>query len=185
MGATGATGALGATGAKVRQVRGVCSAFVAFWATSTCILAQAAAAGGVFVTARGGANLVGNTYRVREAKPEPGGGISIGKVLSRRWAVEFETWMRAANPQCCGARKRETLYSVSVIRPLTTTRLQPFMLGGLTLLRADDSDVQVQVGLGAQYALHRRVWMAFDLRGNGGGSTMIVRPTVGVMYFFR
>ena len=173
---------MGVTGATLRWLTGVC---VALWATSSCILAQAPGPGGVFVAARGGANLVGNTYRVRETKPEPGGGFSIGKVLSRRWTVEFETWMRAANPQCCGPRRREMLYSLSVIRPLTTTRLQPYMLGGLTLLRAADSDVQVQVGLGVQFALHRRVWTAFDLRGNGGGSTMIVRPTIGLMYFFR
>jgi hypothetical protein len=170
---------------KVRLVRFVAGAFVAFCVMSTYVRAQAVGAGAMFVAARGGANLIGNTYRVRETKPEPGGGVSVGKFLSRRWAVEMEAWMRAANPQCCGPRRREMLYSVSVIRPLTTTRLQPYMLGGLTFLKAADSDVQVQVGLGAQFALHRRVAMAVDLRGNGGGSTMIVRPTAALMYFFR
>jgi hypothetical protein len=151
-----------------------------------CAHAQAQRTGEVFVAARGGANLVGNTYRVRSAKAEPGGGLSIGTFLSRHWAVEFETWVRAANPECCGPRRREMLYSVSVLRPLTATRLQPYMLGGLTMLRRPgDTDLQVQVGLGAQFALHRRVWMAIDARGNGGGSTMIVRPAAAVMYFFR
>ena len=130
-------------------------------------------------------NLVGNTYRVRHTKPELGGGISAGAFVSQNWAVEFETWMRAANPECCGPRQREMLYSLSVIRPLTASRLQPYMLGGITLLRGDRSDVQVQVGLGAQFALYRRFWMAIDLRGNGGGSTMVVRPAAAVIYYFR
>jgi hypothetical protein len=34
-----------------------------------------------FVAVRGGTNLVGNTYRVRESKAEPGGGGSIGASL--------------------------------------------------------------------------------------------------------
>src|SRR5919106_1499154 len=139
--------------------------------------AQGHRAGDGFVAVRGGANLVGNTYRVRERKPEPGGGGSIGTFLSRLWAVEFETWVRASNPECCGPRRRETLYSISVVRLLTSHGLQPYMLGGITMLRADSSELQVQVGLGAQFPLYRRLHMAIDLRGNGGGSTMIVRPT--------
>ena len=132
-----------------------------------------------------GANLVGNTYRVREAKPEPGAGGSIGTFLSPHWAVEFETWVRASNPECCGPRRREMLYSVSVVRLLTTSGLQPYMLGGLTLLQRDDPELQVQVGVGAQFPVYRRLQMAIDLRGNGGGSTMIVRPTAAVIYYFR
>ena len=120
-----------------------------------------------------------------ETRPEPGGGGSIGWLLSPYWALEFEAWLRAANPECCGPRHRETLYSLSVVRLLTTGRLQPYMLGGLTMLRADDPELQVQVGVGAQFPVYRRMSMAIDLRGNGGGSTMIVRPTVAVIYFFR
>ena len=142
-------------------------------------------AGDGFVAVRGGANLVGNTYRVRERKPEPGAGGSIGTFLSPLWAVEFETWMRASNPECCGPRRREVLYSVSVVRLLTSQGLQPYMLGGLTLLRSDSPELQVQVGVGAQFPLYRRLQMAMDLRGNGGGSTMIVRPTAAVIYNFR
>ena len=90
-----------------------------------------------FFAVRAGANLVGNTYRVREAKPEAGGGGSIGAFLSPHWAVEFETWVRAANPECCA-------------------------ISGLS-----------------------RLSMAIDLRGNGGGSTMIVRATAAMIHYFR
>jgi hypothetical protein len=139
-----------------------------------------------FVALRGGANLVGNTYRVREQKPEPGAGGSVGAYLSRSWALEFETWLRASNPAaCCGSKHREALYSVSVVRLLASGRLQPYMLGGLTLLQAAGKDLQVQVGVGAQFALASRLAMAIDLRGNGGGSTMIVRPTAAIIYHFR
>jgi hypothetical protein len=147
--------------------------------------AQGHQAGDGFVAVRGGANLVGNTFRVRERKPEPGAGVSIGTFLSELWAVEFETWMRASNPECCGPRRRELLYSISVVRLLTTQGLQPYMLGGLTLLQADSPELQVQVGVGAQFPLYRRLQMAIDLRGNGGGSTMIVRPTAAIIYNFR
>jgi hypothetical protein len=149
------------------------------------VRAQAHQAGDGFVAVRGGANLVGNTFRVRERKPEPGAGASIGTFLSDLWAVELETWMRAANPECCGPRRREMLYSVSVVRLLTTQGLQPYMLGGLTLLQADNPELQVQVGVGAQFPLYRRLEMAIDLRGNGGGATMIVRPTAALIYNFR
>jgi hypothetical protein len=147
--------------------------------------AQGHGAGDAFIALRGGANLVGNTYRVRERKPEPGAGASIGTFLSDHWAVELETWLRASNPECCGPRRRETLYSISVVRLLTSHGLQPYMLGGITMLRADSSELQVQVGLGAQFPLYRRLHMAVDLRGNGGGSTMIVRPTAAIIYNFR
>ena len=142
-------------------------------------------AGDSFIAVRGGANLVGNTYRVRERKPEPGGGGSIGTFLSPLWAVEFETWLRASNPECCGPRRREVLYSASAVRLLTSQGLQPYMLGGLTLLQSDSPELQVQVGVGAQFPLYRRLHMAIDLRGNGGGSTMIVRPTAAIIYNFR
>jgi len=149
------------------------------------VSAQGHRAGDGFVAVRAGTNLVGNTYRVRERKPEPGAGGSIGTFLSELWAVEFETWMRASNPECCGPRRREMLYSVSVMRLLTSQGLQPYMIGGLTLLRADNPELQVQVGVGAQFPVYRRLQMAVDLRGNGGGSTMIVRPTAAIIYNFR
>ena len=147
--------------------------------------AQGHRAGDGFIAVRGGANLVGNTYRVRERKPEPGAGGSVGTFLSQLWAVELEAWMRASNPECCGPRRHEMLYSLSVVRLLTTQGLQPYMLGGLTLLQSDKPEVQVQVGVGAQFPLYRRLEMAIDLRGNGGGSTMIVRPTAALIYNFR
>ena len=147
--------------------------------------AQGHTAGEAFVAIRAGANLVGNTFRVRERKPEPGAGGSVGTFLSRLWALEFEMWMRASNPECCGPRQREMLYSVSVMRLLTTQGLQPYMLGGITFLDADNAEVQVQIGVGAQFPVFRRVQMAIDVRGNGGGSTMIVRPAAALIYSFR
>ena len=147
--------------------------------------AQGHAAGDRFVAFRAGTNLVGNTYRVRQRRPEPGAGASVGTFLSPLWALEFETWMRASNPECCGVRRREMLYSVSVVRLLTRAGLQPYMVGGLTLMRGSESELQVQVGVGAQFPLIRRLDVAIDLRGNGGGSTMIVRPTAALIYNFR
>jgi hypothetical protein len=147
--------------------------------------AQGHRAGEGFVAVRAGANLVGNAFRVQETKPEPGAGASIGTFLSRLWALEFETWMRASNPECCAPRRREMLYSVSVMRLLTTQGLQPYMLGGITFLQAENPDMQIQVGLGAQFPVYGRFNMAIDLRGNGGGSTMIVRPSVALIYSFR
>jgi hypothetical protein len=147
--------------------------------------AQGHQLGDGFVAVRAGANLVGNAYRVREQKPEPGAGGSIGAFLSRNWAVEFEAWARASNPECCGPRRREMLYSASVVRLLATDGLQPYMLGGLTFLQSRSSALQVQIGVGAQFPVYGRLHMAVDLRGNGGGSTMIVRPTAAVIYYFR
>ena len=138
-----------------------------------------------FVAGRVGTNLVGNTYRFREEKPEPGGGASIGRYLSPLWAVEFEMWMRAANPECCNPRQRETLFSLSALRLLAQGRIQPFMLGGITLLNGESNEVQVQVGVGVQFPLSRHMALAVDLRGNGGDSTFIVRPSAGVVYHFR
>jgi hypothetical protein len=146
--------------------------------------AQGHGAGEGFVALRAGANLVGNTLRVRERRPEPGAGGSVGTFLSPDWALEFEAWVRASNP-CCLPRHRETLYSVSVVRLLASGGLQPYMLGGLTLLQATGAELQVQVGVGAQFPVGGRFDIALDLRGNGGGSTMIVRPTAALIYRFH
>ena len=147
-------------------------------------LAQGHQKGDGFVAVRAGANLVGNAYRVREEKAEAGGGASIGTFLSRQWAVELEAWMRASNPECCGPRRREMLYSLSVVRLLASEGLQPYMVGGLTFLQASHGQLQVQIGVGAQFPLYRRLQMAIDLRGNGGGSTMIVWPAAAAIYNF-
>ncbi len=77
------------------------------------------------------------------------------------------------------------LYSVSVVRVLASEGIQPYMLGGLTLLQADHSELQIQIGVGAQFPVYRRLGMAIDLRGNGGGSTMIVRPSAALIYNFH
>jgi hypothetical protein len=156
---------------------------MALWADGAS--AQGNHSGETFVAVRAGTNLVGNAFRVRETKPEPGAGVSIGRFLSKQWAVEFETWMRASNPECCGPRHTEMLYSVSVVRLLASEGIQPYMLGGLTLLQADHPELQVQIGVGAQFPLYRRLGMAVDLRGNGGGSTMIVRPSAALIYNFH
>jgi hypothetical protein len=158
---------------------------VVFLLSAADARAQLHRAGEGFVAVRAGANLVGNTYRFRERRPEPGGGGSVGTYLSPNWALEFETWMRASNPECCAPRRREMLYSVSVVRMLARSGLRPYMLGGMTLLAGGRRELQVQVGVGAQFPVVRRVEMALDLRGNGGGSTMIVRPTAAVIYHFH
>jgi hypothetical protein len=160
-----------------------------FIAVLSSVMTGAASAqhhsGEPFVAVRGGTNLVGNTYRVRDAKPEPGAGASVGTSLSPYWALELETWMRRANPECCGPKRREMLYSLSVIRYVAAGGLQPYMIGGLTVLQAAASELQVQVGVGAQFPVYRHFSMSIDLRGNGGGSTMIVRPTAAIIYYFR
>ncbi len=156
---------------------------MALWAEGAS--GQGHHSGEKFVAVRAGANLVGNAYRVRETKPEPGAGVSIGSFLSQRWAVEFETWMRASNPECCAPRRTEMLYSVSVVRVLASEGIQPYMLGGLTFLQADHPELQIQIGVGAQFPVYRRLGMAIDVRGNGGGSTMIVRPSAALIYNFH
>ena len=145
--------------------------------------AQVHKAGDVFLAARVGANLIGNTYRVREAKPVAGSGGSLGSFLSPTWAVELEGWVRASNPECCRVG-RETLVSLSVVRLYARSGIQPYALGGLTLLHAQANQLQVQVGVGAQMPVYHRLSVALDLRGNGGGATMIVRPTVAAIYYF-
>ena len=139
---------------------------------------------GTFIAVRGGANLIGNTYRVRDTKPVLGVGMSLGKFLSRTWAVELEGWVRASNPECCDTG-RETLVSLSVIRLYARSGIQPYALGGLTMLRARASQLQVQVGLGAQVPVYGRFALALDIRGNGGGATMIVRPALAAIYNFH
>jgi hypothetical protein len=141
-------------------------------------------AGEGFAALRAGLNVVGNTYRFRDTKPIVGAGGSLGAFLSPFWAVELETWMRASNPVCC-AGQRETLVSLSVVRQYSLERVQPYLLSGLTFVRSDTNELQIQVGAGAQIPLVRRVALAVDIRGNGGGSTMILRPTVAAIYYFR
>ena len=143
-----------------------------------------------FIEARVGANLVGNTYRVRQEKPTTGMGISGGVFLSSYWATELEAWFRSSSPECCTGR--EQLISLSVERVYFSGGLQPYLAGGLALLRSQSADhaaasklrLQVQVTAGVRVPLGRRMALDLDLRGNGGGSTMIVRPTIGVAYFF-
>lgn len=169
-----------------RSVKNLLLAVVAYCLVcATDVEAQGHGSGDLFVALRGGTNLVGNTYRFRERKPEPGGGVSAGSFLSPRWAWEAEVWLRASNPECCSPRRREMLYSLSGIRVLADGPVRPYMVGGLTLMRGNASQLQVQVGVGAQFRLIRRFEMALDLRGNGGGSTMIVRPTAALIYNFR
>jgi hypothetical protein len=154
-------------------------------ASSAGVLAQAHRAGEGFIAARAGANVVGNAYRFRETRPVVGAGGSLGTFVSPDWAVEFETWVRGSNPECCVPHRRETLYSLSVVRQYARTGIQPYLLSGLTVLRARSTEMQIQVGAGAQVSIFGRMAMAVDIRGNGGGSTMILRPTVAAIYYFR
>ncbi|MCM3879929.1 MAG: hypothetical protein ND807_07470 [Vicinamibacterales bacterium] len=161
------------------------------WATLLLIVlhavdakAQGHSAGQPFVIVRAGVNLVGNTYRVQETRAVPGVGASVGTFLSPRWAVELEGWVRSSNPDCC-ADGREMLVSLSFVRLYAREGLQPYALGGITMLHAHSNEMQVQVGVGVQAPVYRRLAVAVDLRGNGGGSTMIVRPAIAAIYYFR
>jgi hypothetical protein len=97
--------------------------------------AQGHQTGDMFLAGRVGTNLVGNTYRVRETKPVAGAGASVGRFLAPSWALELEGWVRASNPECCHTG-RETLISLSAVRLYARAGLQPYALGGVTLLRA-------------------------------------------------
>jgi hypothetical protein len=143
-----------------------------------------------FVAARIGANLVGNTYRVSQERPTAGAGVSAGLFLSPYWVTELEAWFRASSPECCAAR--EQLISLSAERLYASGGVQPYLAGGLALLRSQNGELpartrlrlQVQVAAGLRLPVRRRMAVDLDLRGNGGGSTMIVRPTVAAVYFF-
>ena len=143
-----------------------------------------------FVEVRGGANLVGNTYRVRQEGPTAGLGISGGVFLSSFWVTEVEVWFRRSSPECCTGR--EQLISLNAERLYAASGLQPYLAGGVALLRSESPEqggatklhLQVQVTAGVRLPLGRRMALDLDLRGNGGGSTMIVRPTIGAAYFF-
>jgi hypothetical protein len=143
-----------------------------------------------FVEAHAGANLVGNTYRVRQEKPTAGLGVSGGVFLSPYWVTELEAWFRSSSPECCTGR--EQVISLSAQRFYATSGVQPYLAGGLALLRSTSRAVpadtkvrlQVQVTAGVRLPLGRRAAIDLDLRGNGGGSTMIVRSALGAVYFF-
>ena len=164
------------------------------WAAAALLMSSSVAAqthaGAVFVEARAGANLVGNTYRVRQERATAGAGISGGMFLSRYWVAELEYWFRSASPECCTGR--EQLISLNAARLYAAAGVQPYLAGGLALLRTQGADqdaakrlhLQVQVTAGVRLPLGRRMAIDLDLRGNGGGSTMIVRPTIGAAFFF-
>jgi hypothetical protein len=153
-------------------------------------IAAAQPRGKRFVAARAGSNLVGNTYRVRQETPTAGAGVSAGVLLSPYWATEFEAWFRASSPECCTGR--EQLISLSAERLYAGTGIQPYLAGGVALLRSQSKEqsadskmhLQVQVTAGVRVPIARRVAVDLDLRGNGGGSTMIVRPSIAAVYFF-
>ena len=143
-----------------------------------------------FVAARIGANLVGNTYRVRQETPTAGAGVSAGLFLSPYWAAELEMWFRRTSPECCTGR--EQLISLNAERLYAGAGIQPYLAGGVALLRSESKEqraesklrLQVQVTAGVRLPLARRMALDLDLRGNGGGSTMIVRPAIAAVYFF-
>ncbi len=152
--------------------------------------AQPRRSGHGFVAARVGANLVGNTYRVRQEKPTSGAGLSGGIFLSPYWVAEAEAWFRATSPECCTGR--EQLISLNAERLYAGLGIQPYLAGGIAVLRSRSRNqsagsklhLQVQVTAGLRVPLARRLAVDLDLRGNGGGSTMIVRPTVAAVYLF-
>jgi len=79
------------------------------------------------------------------------------------------------------------LYSLSAERVYARTGIQPYLAGGIALLHStrNVSPIEVQVTAGVRVPVVRRISVDVDLRGNGGGSTMIVRPTIAAVYFFR
>jgi hypothetical protein len=167
----------------------------ALWVAATLLLIPSSAGAQAtlhtrFIEARAGANLVGNTYRVRQEKATTGMGVSAGVFLASYWVAELEAWFRSSSPECCTGR--EQLISLNAARLYAAGGLQPYLAGGLALLRSQSADpaaaakvrLQVQVTAGVRVPLGRRMALDLDLRGNGGGSTMIVRPTIGAAYFF-
>ena len=117
----------------------------------------------------------------------PAAGRRSGRDFSPHWAVEFETWVRAANPECCSPRQRETLFSLSALKAgWRMAGCSRTCLGVVTLL---NGGVERAAGPGrrgqAKFQLPRRMALAVDVRGNGGDSTFIVRPTAGLVYYFR
>jgi hypothetical protein len=144
----------------------------------------------MFVAARVGANLVGNTYRFTHEKATTGAGVSGGVFLARNWVAEFEAWFRGASPVCCSGR--EQLFSLTAERLYAGGGIQPYLAGGLAVLHTQGSGpaavsnlyLQIQITAGVRVPIAGRLALDLDLRGNGGGSTMIVRPTVGVVYLF-
>ena len=139
---------------------------------------------------RAGANLVGNTYRFREEGPTAGAGISGGLFLSSNWVTELEAWFRGASPSCCTGP--EQLVSLNMMRLYAASGIQPYLAGGVALLHTQGAEqdvksqlrLQVQVTAGVRLPLRHHLALDLDLRGNGGGSTMIVRSAVGVVYLF-
>ena len=85
--------------------------------------AQPRRSGSGFIAARVGANLVGNTYRVRQERPTAGAGLSGGVFLSPYWVTELEAWFRASSPECCTGR--EQLISLSAERLYAGGGVQP------------------------------------------------------------
>lgn len=167
-------------------VRGpLLAAAIVWFAVPSLAQAQAYRSGEGFIAARVGTNLVGSTYRIRQSKPVAGAGVSGGVFLSPSWAAEFEVWFRSANPDCCTGRER--LFSLSAVRLYSGRGIQPYLAGGLTLLGSQISSthLQVQVTAGVRVPVVSRVAVDLDLPGNGGGSTMTVRPTIAAVYFFH
>jgi hypothetical protein len=119
-----------------------------------------------------------------------GGGISGGVFLSPYWLTEVEAWFRSSSPECC--TRSEQLISLSAERLYAASGIQPYLAGGLAMLRTQSAEqdagikwrLQVQVTAGVRVPIGRRMALDLDLRGNGGGSTMIVRSAIGAVYFF-
>ena len=118
----------------------------------------------------GRGDLVGTLSR---AGAEPSRARRLDRQFRHPLGGRVETWMRASN-RMMRPRRREMLYSVSVVGPADQRRVHS------TSRRPDAAAsgryrLQIQVGVGANSSL--RVFRGRSIfRGNGGGSTMIVRP---------
>src|SRR5947207_3571563 len=96
------------TGVRERSNDAVGDLLVKAWLCAVVLLMPSIAAGqpraSRFVAARVGANLVGNTYRVRQEAPTAGAGVSAGLLLSPYWATELELWVPRTSPAWCTGR---------------------------------------------------------------------------------
>ena len=110
------------------------------------------------------------------SQSEPGVGVDWH--VLRPWAWNSKPGARRES-RMLRPRRRETLQSER--RAILTSGLQPYMLGGLTLLRADDPEFRA--------SRRRRAISGVSPALDGDrparqrrGSTMIVRPTAAIIY---
>jgi hypothetical protein len=179
------------------------------WAVGSLVVAAVSLAGSVlsgqtsdhpppFVAGRLGANF-------QETDPE--GGTSVGRggsvafFLSPRWAMEFEAWIPTyiknlvPTPRPEPGQFRDLLFGVSALRSFGDGGVQPFVLVGIALSRTEYRPTSSphwattggygQAGGGFMVRLSSRFAVAPEFRLNVAPLSIIVRPTVAVIYHLR